>query len=308
VLRGYYVDGLSGEQYALPEAIAALREAKVRQRPGGDREIDGPATGADLVCINAVDPANPFGFFFPLTDALGDKVRFTASPTKALILDCGRPVMLWEGRVQVLVDMTREATERAVRLLMDLVDDRLPYDTRSEIAIARWNGHPIDVSPARHLLLQLGFYLVDNRYRGCVYDGTNDQVVPAAPIPPLFEHARKEEAPVVYDAEWIISRATPLIRPKVRELIEWLMARLPPECEPIYRSHYGSDFMIRYRGMRCINPHVQKKKINLHITHSGWVRPIEIYPDTDLEDLAVANQIWGQFMRTRAAIDELLDQ
>ena len=93
----------------------------------------------------------------------------------------------------------------------------------------------------------------------------------------------------------------------LRELIAWFEARLPPECEPVYHAHYGSDYMIRYRGMRCINPHIQRKKINLHITHRGWVRPIEVLPDTDLRAPVFEKCVFEQFNRSKAAIDELLD-
>ena len=73
------------------------------------------------------------------------------------------------------------------------------------------------------------------------------------------------------------------------------------------KAHYGNDFMIRYRGMRCINPHVQKKKINLHITHRGWVRPIVILPETSLDSLEFESKVFEQFSGSRMAIDALLD-
>jgi hypothetical protein len=257
------------------------------------------------------DPANPHGFLFPLLDDVGNKVKLMKTPTKYLILQAGRPVILFEGRVRVLADLSRETTETAVRLLMDLYDRRLPFDSRKEIPIRSWNSHPIDVSPARHLLFSLGFSLVDNRWRGCVYAGLPphpEALAESGPqIPERFEHTGKEEAPVVYDANWILSRSEEAIRPKLRELIAWFDAWLPPECEPVYHAHYGWDYMIRYRGMRCINPHIQRKKINLHITHRGWVRPVEIWPDTDLDAPDFRTKVFEQFERSKAAIDELLD-
>jgi ATP-dependent Lhr-like helicase len=50
---GRFIAGLSGEQYALPEAIALLRQ--LRRRP-----LDGT-----LVCIAAADPANLLGTLMP---------------------------------------------------------------------------------------------------------------------------------------------------------------------------------------------------------------------------------------------------
>jgi hypothetical protein len=60
--------------------------------------------------------------------------------------------------------------------------------------------------------------------------------------------------------------------------------------------------------MRCINAHIQRKKVNLHITHRGWARPVEVFPETDLEDLAFEKQVFDQFNRSRTAIDALLDK
>ena len=50
---GRFIAGLTGEQFALPEAIAAMRE--VRRRPADDA----------LVCIAASDPANLLGTVLP---------------------------------------------------------------------------------------------------------------------------------------------------------------------------------------------------------------------------------------------------
>jgi ATP-dependent helicase Lhr and Lhr-like helicase len=46
---GRFIAGLSGEQFALPEAVARMRE--VRRQPAGDT----------LVCLAAADPANLLG-------------------------------------------------------------------------------------------------------------------------------------------------------------------------------------------------------------------------------------------------------
>ena len=50
---GRFIAGLTGEQFALPEAIAAMRE--VRRRPADDA----------LVCLAASDPANLLGTVVP---------------------------------------------------------------------------------------------------------------------------------------------------------------------------------------------------------------------------------------------------
>jgi ATP-dependent Lhr-like helicase len=70
---GRFVAGLSGEQFALPEAIPLLREMRRRQHDGS------------YVCISAIDPLNLCG-----TLLTGDKVPALAS-NRVLFQD-GLPV------------------------------------------------------------------------------------------------------------------------------------------------------------------------------------------------------------------------
>jgi len=82
---GRFIAGLSGEQFALPEAIAAMRE--VRRRPSDD----------SLVCVAAADPANLLG-----TVIQGPKVARVAG-ARVLFRD-GVPVATSvAGEVELLV-------------------------------------------------------------------------------------------------------------------------------------------------------------------------------------------------------------
>jgi hypothetical protein len=192
---------------------------------------------------------------------------------------------------------------------MQLVDDPAPVGAHQEIPIRDWNGHPIDVSPARHLLIKLGFVPVSNRWKGYVYDGvhrpTPETIAQAEQdMPDRFDHYGREKAPVAYDAEWIVSRSHSDIRNKVQELIEFLKRTLPPQCEIEYQPR---QFQVRYRGFRCMNPYVQRKQIYLQITHKGWTRGIQIEPDTDLDSPQFLAQVQSRFERTRQQIDELIE-
>jgi ATP-dependent Lhr-like helicase len=83
---GRFVAGFSGEQFALPEAIALLRE--VRRRPHD----------ASLVCISGVDPLNLCGTLLP-----GDKVPALAG-NRILFRD-GLPVAtISAGKISYLSD------------------------------------------------------------------------------------------------------------------------------------------------------------------------------------------------------------
>jgi ATP-dependent Lhr-like helicase len=90
---GRFVTGLSGEQYALPDAVERLRET--RRTPADDR----------LVTISAADPLNLTGIVTP-----GDRLRTIAA--NRIVYLRGVPVSAMEGdmlRVLAPVDATRAA-------------------------------------------------------------------------------------------------------------------------------------------------------------------------------------------------------
>jgi hypothetical protein len=220
--------------------------------------------------------------------------------------------VLYDGRITVLGDITQEVARASLRLLMDLIDHPAKTESRRDVQVGQWNYHPISASPARHMLTALGFVPTSNVWRGYIYNGqdhpTPEHMAAAeAQLLDVYERVGKEAAPIVYDAAWVISQSQATIRPKVAELIDWLQARVPQECEFIYRPRYFKDFQILYRGMRCINPYIQTKQIRLMIKHKGWTPGIVIGPDTDLSDAAFIAEYEEQFAQTRAEIDALLD-
>jgi hypothetical protein len=315
VRRGFFVEELSGEQYAYPHAIDSLRDTRLRfldsNGGGSDGSGGAPRAPADepMILLNACDPANPFGALFRARNEVGEEIKFLRIPQKLLVMQSGQPLLLYEGGVKVLVDLDRQRAERAVRALIRVVDCPAPAAAHTEIHIRDWNGHPIDVSPARHLLLVLGFRPVANRWKGAVYDGIHRPEPEMAAqaerqIPDVFKHLGKEQAPVRYDAEWIVFRSHSAIRAKVRELIAFLQRALPPECE----FEYGPrQLVVRYRGFRCLTPYVQQRQVYLQITHKGWTRGIQVKPETDLDEPSFLARFQQQFDRTRKAIDDLLD-
>jgi ATP-dependent helicase Lhr and Lhr-like helicase len=83
VRGGRFVSGFSGEQFALPEAAAALRRMTRGAEPGGDQP-------PEHVAISAVDPLNLAGLITP-----GDKVP--RLPGNRLLFDRGVPVAVQSG-------------------------------------------------------------------------------------------------------------------------------------------------------------------------------------------------------------------
>jgi ATP-dependent helicase Lhr and Lhr-like helicase len=97
VRGGRFVTGLSGEQFALPEAVALLRD--VRRRGAGD--------GA-LVCVSAADPLNLVGTLLP-----GDKVPAVAG-NRVVFRDGVPAATLIAGRTSFL-GVFDEATRIALK-------------------------------------------------------------------------------------------------------------------------------------------------------------------------------------------------
>ena len=160
VRRGYFVQGLPGVQFALPEAVERLRELTKPDAPGVE----------DLVLLNACDPANLFGRALPTAPGEGDAAlagegepeegakdpaRFMRIPANYLVLLRGRPVLLLElgaEQVTVLAGLPEGTAERALRLAVEHVGAGL-----RRFSLKRWNGEPILDSPAAPLLERLGF-------------------------------------------------------------------------------------------------------------------------------------------------------
>jgi ATP-dependent Lhr-like helicase len=97
---GRFVEGLVGEQFALPEAIAPLRA--VRQR----------ADDGELVCVSGCDPLNLVG-----TVLVGDKVPALAG-SRVLYRD-GMPIAaLVAGKVLPLIELSGADTQLAKHVLL----------------------------------------------------------------------------------------------------------------------------------------------------------------------------------------------
>ncbi len=137
VRRGYFVEGLSGAQFALPEAVEALR------RPAaGDEEV---------VVLAAADPANIFGGEY----ATVDTPRFARVPSTHVALAAGQPVVVFEdngGRIATQPDTPPVVIERAVAAYM-----ARPYAPR-RIVVNQWNGRPVVGSDGQPVLQALGFH------------------------------------------------------------------------------------------------------------------------------------------------------
>jgi ATP-dependent Lhr-like helicase len=115
---GRFIAGVSGEQFALPDAIATMRQ--VRRQPPDDA----------LVCLSAADPANLLG-----TVLAGPKVARTAG-ARVLYRDGIALGFSAGGQIELLVeldDAQRRAATRALALDPDVRFAQLPTAAFGEV-------------------------------------------------------------------------------------------------------------------------------------------------------------------------------
>ncbi|NLG84683.1 MAG: DEAD/DEAH box helicase [Firmicutes bacterium] len=131
--RSYFVRGLAGIQYALPEAVEELRTPR--------REGE-PAYWALFKC----DPANPYGSLFPLP--------VPGVQVEAIVLREGEPVLAAGGRkmrIVPLAELKEDELRAALLALMKL------FARRGRLRVAEFAGRPVLTTPAAEILTEMGF-------------------------------------------------------------------------------------------------------------------------------------------------------
>jgi ATP-dependent Lhr-like helicase len=136
VRRGYFVEGLSGAQFALPEAVEALRRP-----PPGD---------AIVFVLAAADPANLFGSAY----ASAETPRFARLASTHVALAGGVPVVVFEdngARISTRPGTPPDVVQRALVAYVSR-----PFGP-THIAVEHWNGRPVATSDGQPLLVAAGF-------------------------------------------------------------------------------------------------------------------------------------------------------
>ncbi|MFN4260487.1 MAG: DEAD/DEAH box helicase [Gemmataceae bacterium] len=151
VRRGYFVEGLSGVQFALPEAAQQLSDLTL------------PATAAaPLVLLHSLDPANLYGAGapFPLDVSTEDPRPLTRRAGNWLVLRAGRPLLIIEQqgkRLTSLPGVQRDELAAAVACLPLILDYDQSLAARRKLTVATWNNQPVITSVGRELLEAAGF-------------------------------------------------------------------------------------------------------------------------------------------------------
>lgn len=146
VVRGYFVEGLSGEQYALAEALEGLGTAPRRAEPH--------------VLVNLADPTNLWGRVFALSRRDGTGLAPPRVPSSWLICRGGRPVLLVERHGRELTPLAGWEPgdlPGAVRALITLVERPWPLRPVRRLEVLTWDGRPVRTTEAVEALLAAGF-------------------------------------------------------------------------------------------------------------------------------------------------------
>lgn len=151
VRRGYFVEGLSGAQFAWPEAARMLQDVAT------------PAdTAAPVVLLHSLDPANLYGsgaaFDIPLLD--GGTRPWTRRIGNWLVIRAGRPILLIEQqgrRLTALASASKSDVAAAVACLPSLCTTDSGAARTHKLTVEEWNAAPVTASDGRELLEAAGF-------------------------------------------------------------------------------------------------------------------------------------------------------
>jgi ATP-dependent Lhr-like helicase len=146
VVRGYFVEGLSGEQYALADALDQLPAPARRAEPH--------------VLVNIVDPANLWGRVFPLARLDGTRVAVARTPQVWLVFRAGRPVVLAEayGRdLTPLAGFEPVDLPGVIRALQSVAERPLALRPVRRLEVFTWDGRPVRETPAGPAFREAGF-------------------------------------------------------------------------------------------------------------------------------------------------------
>jgi len=151
VRRGYFIKGLSGAQFALPEAALLLRNL--------DLSAPVPVSG---VLLHSLDPANLFGSGAPfdMPPLEGGQKPFVRRLGNWLVIRAGWPVLVVEqhGRkISTLPGTLMADIAEAVALLPGVLAGDRGLSNRHKITVEAWNDRPVLLTEGGKLLESIGF-------------------------------------------------------------------------------------------------------------------------------------------------------
>src|SRR5262249_34722004 len=145
VRRGYFVEGLSGAQFALPEAAQMLQDLHLPSH-----------AAAPVVLLHSTDPANLYGSgapldIPPLDGGTGPRLRGRGNWVGGR---AAGPLLLPEQqgrRLTARPSASRDDVLAATACLPGLCDGR-GLAARHRLTVEEWNGRPVTATEGRELL------------------------------------------------------------------------------------------------------------------------------------------------------------
>lgn len=153
--RGYFVRGLGGLQYALPQAVEALRQAAAPQAAASGAQQLRQAPCGQVCGLAALDPALAWGRLLEWPEGMYRPRR----PEVVVTLD-GVPVLVAEGRpLRVSVDTQLAGDEDNLRAaLAELVRIAgMLVTPGGRLEVSEFQGQPVLGGPVETMLEGLGF-------------------------------------------------------------------------------------------------------------------------------------------------------
>jgi ATP-dependent Lhr-like helicase len=151
VRRGYFVEGLSGAQFALPEAAKLLHEIALPSN-----------AQAPVLLVHSFDPANLYGSgaALELPRATEEPRAFQRRPGNWIVVKAGRPLLLIEQQGKRLTTMPQASNDelsQAVAHLPGLLKLMPSRDVRHKLTVEMWDEQPVTSTLGKELLEQVGF-------------------------------------------------------------------------------------------------------------------------------------------------------
>ncbi|MBW7888251.1 MAG: DEAD/DEAH box helicase [Bacteroidetes bacterium] len=145
IRRGYFVQGLSGMQFALPEAVNVLETLKHETR---SNELP--------VVLNACDPANPFGYGIELSvdTSLERMMRISSN---YIIIEQGVPVLWLENFGSRIFQLSNASHETLKNCMLEFIH-HLRAALKREIIVEYCNNKRPSESSLYEILRAVGFY------------------------------------------------------------------------------------------------------------------------------------------------------
>ena len=146
VRRGYFVRGLPGLQFALPEAVERLRALR-----------DDTDESDQVVVLNACDPANLYGSKMedgPIA-ADGEPLTFSRLPSTWLVLHRGMPAVVAANTAQHVMTLQGADEDLVQQALRALLDHLAGFERR--LTVETWDGEKVVDTAGAPILEALGF-------------------------------------------------------------------------------------------------------------------------------------------------------